>query len=29
MDHNGDSLLCRLDLQNGSFTFHDNVVREG
>ena len=29
MDHNRDSLLCRLDLRNGSFTFHDNVVREG
>ena len=27
-DHNGDGLLCRLDLPNGSFTFHDNVVRE-
>ena len=29
MDHNGDTLLCRLDLNNGSFTFHDNVVPEG
>ena len=27
-DHNGDGWLCRLDLRNGTFTFHDNVVRE-
>ena len=27
-DHNGDGWLCRLDLPNGTFTFHDNVVQE-
>ena len=28
-DKNGDGWLCRRDLNNGFFTFHDNVVREG
>jgi hypothetical protein len=26
-DHNGDGWLCRMDLRDGSFTFHDNTVR--
>ena len=26
-DHNGDGWLCRLDLPDGGFTGHDNVVR--
>lgn len=26
-DLNGDGWLCRLDLPNGGFTGHDNVVR--